>query len=70
MATYKELQAYIKQKHDFVPQSCWIADVKARHGLTSRVAPNRQDSISRKYPCPPKKLEMIVAAMRILGMIR
>lgn len=28
MATYKQIQEYIKQKHGYIPKSCWIAHMK------------------------------------------
>ena len=33
MATYKQIQTWVKQNHGFVPQTCWIADVKSKSGL-------------------------------------
>jgi hypothetical protein len=69
MATYKEIQGLVKLKYRFQPKTCWIADVKASFGLTSRQAPNRISSLSREAPCPPDKRAAIEAALRELGMI-
>ena len=36
MATYEEIQDYIKQKYGFTPKTCWIAHVKEICGLPVR----------------------------------
>jgi len=41
MATYKQIQTWVKQRYWFVPKACWIADVKHMSGLPMRIAPNR-----------------------------
>ncbi|KAA3506459.1 hypothetical protein DXM21_25025 [Agrobacterium rosae] len=69
MTTYKRIQTWVKEQHDFVPKSCWIADVKAAHGKTSRDAPNRIDSNCRKYPCPEERREAIETALRHFSII-
>jgi len=33
MATYKEVQEYIKKKYGFIVKTCWIAHVKEMCGL-------------------------------------
>lgn len=69
MATYKQIQAWVKQNYGFVPETCWIADVKSQSGLPMRKAPNRQGA-ERVKPCPPKKVGSIRAALHHFGMIR
>ena len=59
MATYKEIQAYIKDKQGFSVKTCWIADAKNKCGLNPRMAPNRHDPNSRVHPCPDTKLDAI-----------
>ena len=66
MATYKEIQAHVKRVNEYIPKSCWIADVRHDYGLTTRKAPNRQGN-KRKHPCPDKKRPDIVAALKALG---
>jgi hypothetical protein len=56
-------------KHGFHPKTCWIADVKAEHGLASFQAPNRLSGMSREQPCPPDKRLHIEAALHHFGMI-
>lgn len=33
MATYKEIQKYVKDIHGFVPKTCWIAHMKEVCGI-------------------------------------
>ncbi len=41
MATYRQIQDWVKQHYGFVPKTCWIAHVKEISGATIRKAPNR-----------------------------
>ena len=58
----------MKEKHEFVPKTCWIADVKEKVGLRPSKAWNREGE-QRKFPCPEEKVEAITAAFRHFGMI-
>jgi hypothetical protein len=69
MATYSEIQDYVKGKYHFTPKSCWIADVKERNGLPVRRAYNRI-SDTRTNPCPEDKVASIIDAFRHFRMIR
>jgi hypothetical protein len=69
MASYAKIQAWVKTTHGYVPKTCWIADVKAQHGLTTRLAANRASLEYRVHPCPPAKRVSIEAAVRYFGMI-
>lgn len=66
MATYKEIQIYVKQKYSFVPKTCWIAHVKKLSGLDVRPAPNRR-GLQREEPCPPEKRAPIHEALQHFG---
>ena len=68
MATYREIQEWVKATHGFVPKTCWIADVKSSHGLTNGSAPNRINPDRREHPCPPTKRMAIEAALQHFGM--
>ncbi len=68
MATYREIQDYVKNKHGFKPETCWIAHAKEKCGLSVKRAWNRQ-STKRVKPCPNDKLEMIKESFRHFGMI-
>ncbi len=69
MATYKQIQNYVKQKYGFIPKTCWIADLKSQYRLTTRVAYNRKGK-ERTYPCPKNKEKYIIEALRYFKMIK
>jgi hypothetical protein len=68
--TYKQIQIHVRNENHFVPKTCWIADVLSDHRLTHRIAANRINPTSRKYPCPPEKRTAIESALRHFGMIQ
>ncbi|MBA7606124.1 hypothetical protein ES703_13263 [subsurface metagenome] len=69
MSTIKEIQKYVKQRHKFVPTSCWIADVKERCGIPVRRAWNRKGN-KRAHPCPTKKkFHAIKDALKHFGLM-
>lgn len=69
MATYGEIQDYIKSKYGCTVKSCWIAHVKEMVGLDVKISPRREDINKRKVPCPESKIEPIKDAFRHFGMI-
>lgn len=69
MATYKQIQEYIKKNYGFSCKSCWIAHVKSEYKLTKRIAFNRLNADERVYPCPEEKRKFIVEAFRHFEMI-
>ena len=69
MATYSEIQGWLKRKFGYTVKTCWIADVKAQSGLEVRVAPNRKSKGKRKYPCPLEKRAGIEDALHYFKMI-
>ncbi|MCD4754054.1 MAG: hypothetical protein K8R40_13370 [Anaerolineaceae bacterium] len=68
MATYKQIQEYVKQNYGFVCKTCWIADMKEKGGLNPRRS-HRRIVDHRKYPCPQEKEGAILAAFQHFGMI-
>ena len=70
MATYDAIAKHIRQTKGFTVKTCWIADVKAAHGLTTRIANNRADASKRKHPCPQDKRPVIEHALRHFGMLK
>ncbi|HUU37581.1 MAG TPA: hypothetical protein VMW46_05185 [Candidatus Desulfaltia sp.] len=64
MATYKQIQKWVKESYGFTVKPCWIAHVKEICGLKLRKAPNRLYELKRANPCPPKKLEPIRKALK------
>jgi len=70
MATYKEIIADVKSRTGkTIHTPCWIAHVKAMHGLTTRQAHNRQDPEKRVKPCPEEWISEIEKSLLKLGMI-
>tara|TARA_R110000751_G_scaffold220432_2_gene323095 strand:+ start:9173 stop:9382 length:210 start_codon:yes stop_codon:yes gene_type:complete len=69
MATYKQIQAWIKENYGFTAKTCWIAHIKAENGKTDRLAPNRIDPLERKHPCPPQKRRAVEEALRHFSII-
>ena len=68
MATYQQIQSYVKNRYGFQPKPCWIAHVKELAGLPVRHAWNREGEV-RKEPCPPEKVEPIRSALRHFDML-
>lgn len=69
MATYREIQDYIRAHSRFVAKTCWISHVLSDHGLTNGVSGNRIDLDNRAHPCPPNKRQKVEDALRHFGMI-
>ena len=65
-ATYEKIQSWVKEKHGWMPKTCWIAHCKELCGLPVRRAHN-SISNERDQPCPPNKQEAIIAAFRHFG---
>ncbi len=68
MATYSEIQTWIKQEKGVTVKTCHIAYVKSMYNLTARIAPNRHGK-ERVYPCPENKRVHIADAFRHFKMI-
>lgn len=64
MATYREIQEWVRENHGWLPKTCWIAHCKEQAGLDPRVAPNRQSESRRLHPCPPGKAPAIFSAFK------
>ena len=69
LATYKEIQEYVKGKYGFQPKTCWIAHMKEVCGLPVKVAPNRYSLDKREKPCPTEKQDAIRDAFRHFEML-
>jgi len=55
MATYKQIQDFVKAKHEYLPRSTWIAHMKEICGLNPQMAVTRHSPDKRINPCPPHK---------------
>lgn len=69
MATYNQIQSYVKTKFGKTVKPCWIAHVKEMNGLNPRVSHRRYDPTVRQVPCPADKVKPIQEAMKYFGMI-
>ncbi len=69
MATYEQIQEWVKVRYGIAVKTCWIAHVKVLCGLKVQSAPNRINKNKRQNPCPPDKREIIKRALRHFGMI-
>ena len=75
MATYKEIEDWVREKYHWTPQTCHIAHCKELAGLpTPKRPPNRRGRMPSK-PCPPEKRESIFQRVQTLwdasvGMMR
>jgi hypothetical protein len=69
MATYKEIQAFIKEKYGITTQTCWIAHIKEKCGLHRRPVPNRISEDKRVKPCPAEYEKNIKEAFMHFKMI-
>ena len=67
MATYKQIQDYVKKKNGFVPKTCWIAHAKEISGLPVKISHRRTGK--RQYPCPRSKLKPIQKAFQHFDMM-
>ncbi|GIW42173.1 MAG: hypothetical protein KatS3mg076_2750 [Candidatus Binatia bacterium] len=68
MATYVDIQVWVKEHYGFWPSTAWIAHCKEMFGLEVKPARNRKPG-GRAYPCPPDKVEAIRAAFEHFGML-
>lgn len=69
MATYRQISDWLRARHGFSAQTCWIADVKEEYGLTRSAAPNRIDPSRKVKPCPPHRRDAIRGALAHFRMI-
>lgn len=67
MATYREIQSFIKDKHNIIVQTCWIAHMKEKLGLPKRTAVNRISEYSRVKPCLLNMRFLLRKLFAILG---
>lgn len=64
MATYEDIQKFVKVKYNISIKTCWIAHMKEVCGLKPRTSPNRIDINKRKYPCPKDKQGIVLEAFK------
>lgn len=69
MASYSQIQQYIKSKYGYSVKTCWIAHMKEVCGIPVRMAHNRYDSDRRTHPCPSDKQAAIRDAFQHFNML-
>lgn len=69
MATYKEIQTYIKNEYGYAAKSCWIAYMKELSGLKPGDSLRRISSTERAFPCTENKQVDIKATFKHFNMI-
>lgn len=69
MATYKQIQEYIKENYSYIPKSCWIAHMKEICGLKPKISSRRNSPDSRVHPCPETKQNDIIETFKHFKMI-
>jgi hypothetical protein len=57
MATYTQIQEYVKERHGYLPRATWIAHMKEICGLNPKPAATRHSLDKRVNPCPPHRQE-------------
>ena len=69
MATYKEIQSYVKEVNGYSAKSCWIAHMKEVCGLNPKMSARRYSKTERVHPCPENKQNDIKEAFKYFNMI-
>jgi len=69
MATYFQIQEYVRIVYGYVPKTCWITHCKKIFGMNVPPAPNRYDIDIRTNPCPEDKQKDIKDAFIYFGML-
>lgn len=66
--SYRQVQEAYRTRYSRTVKTCWIADVKRRHGKIARRAYN-SSGLEPKYPCPEGVYKRLEEVMKDLGMI-
>ena len=69
MATYRDIQKWVKSTYGYVPKSCWIAHCKELAGLPVKQSHRRYVDGVRQVPCPAEKQDDIFSAFRHFGIL-
>lgn len=68
MATYRQIQEWVKAHHGFTRKTCWIAHCKELFGLEPRRSPNHRGT-GRMNPYPVDKRGAIMDAFAYYGVL-
>ena len=66
--TYTQAQLHYKKRYGKTVKTCWIADIKRKHGETNHKAYNRIGN-KPKYPCPDDVFDNLERILKELHMI-
>ena len=66
--TYEDIRRRVAKKYEKGIRTCWIAEVKRKHGLTRGPAWNTGQGRGAP-PCPPDSREAIECVLREYGAI-
>lgn len=69
MATYKQIQEFVKETYGYSAKSCWIAHMKEVCRLHPKVSARRYSQSSRVHPCPESKQNDIREVFKHFNMI-
>ena len=69
IATYTQIQAYIKEHYGYTAKSCWIAHMKEECGLQPKISPRRYSKEKRVHPCPTTKQADLLETFKYFKMI-
>jgi hypothetical protein len=67
MATYKQIQDYVRKHHGYASETSWMAHVRDLAGVSVRSTHNRQGNLRAK-PCLPEKRKDIQRVFEYFGM--
>ncbi len=69
LATYKQIEAHMREKYGYTPKSCWIAHMKEICGLKPKTSSRRYSPDSRVQPCPESKQNDFRETFKYFNMI-
>jgi len=67
MASYEEIQKFLREKYGYNAKAYAIAHAKEAYGIPTKKAPNRKGE--RKWKCPEKRLPQMKEAFQHFGML-
>ena len=69
MATYKQIQEYIKEKYGLIAHTSYIAEVKRKHGIKMINVRSNEDTLKKAKHPTPKMTKAIEDALTHFGII-
>lgn len=69
MATYEQIQNWVKSNYGYCAKTCWIAHAKEICNIPVKQSCNRYHPDIRTNPCPEDKLDSIKKAFEHFDML-